>query len=337
MKDDGTTKIAFNNIRGVKSKHYDLNHFVQTNHIDIMGLAETFLKNNEQVNIKGYNWVGKNRINNVKKSQGGIGFLIRDNMKILDDNVFDSKMDSYERLWIKVQFTESPDSVYYLATVYFPCEGTDRPLTDEIYVCLLSECLKIEQNDDTANIVVMGDFNGKIGLNPLNEDQTVDYNGQGLLNFCDATDLEILNLNDKCTGVYTWVRNQQRSVLDYVCVSQNVIDRLDNILIDDKGVYHLGSDHNMIITTLKSNYPSSSNNKPVSNSRDDIYWNIKPNQDWGPFNEALNTKFHNWDPSILSANEAWSEWKQYVISVAKETIGCKHKIISVKHGSIKTF
>ncbi len=315
-------KIAFNNIQGVKSKQYDLKHFVKTNHIDIIGLVETFRKDDQQVHVNGYNWVGKNRINDVKKSQGGIGFLIKDNVSILDDNVFDTKMDRYERLWVKVQMSESTDSVCYIAVAYFPCEGTDRPLTDEIYVSLLSEVLKLQQNDPNANVIVMGDFNGKIGKNPLNEDQSVNYNnGQGLLDFCDAGDLSILNLSDKCTGVYTWVRNKQRSVLDYVCVSQNVINILDNVLIDDEGIHHLGSDHNMIVMTIK--YTNNTVSKDIS--KGDFYWNIKPNQDWGPYKEALNTKFHNWDPINLSANEAWNEWKDGIISAAKETIGCKYK------------
>jgi hypothetical protein len=122
-------KITFNNIRGEKSKHYDLYNFVHSNHVNIAGLAETFLKDQDQIKMKGYNWVGKNRFNNVKKSQGGIGFLIKDSVKLLDDNVFNTKVDNYERLWIKVQFTESTDSVYYIAVTYFPCEGINRSPT----------------------------------------------------------------------------------------------------------------------------------------------------------------------------------------------------------------
>jgi hypothetical protein len=170
----------------------------------------------------------------------------------------------------------------------------------------------------------MGDFNGKIANNVRNKDKTIDYNGQGLLDFCNAADLAILNLHEKCIGVYTWFRNQQKNVLDYVCVSQGVLDKMDSFLIDDDGRYHLGSDHNMIVTDLKSNCNLNKKNES-KNASDDVYWNIQPNQDWGPFRELLNSKLKNWNPNNLSANEAWDEWKHCVISTAKESIGCKHK------------
>lgn len=130
-------KIAFNNVRGCKSKKYDINRFVDSNHINVLGMAETFLKDKENISIQGYNWIGKNRPTDIKKSQGGIGFLIKDNIVILDDNVLDTRSDEYERFWIKLRITDSPDSVYFMAVAYFPCEGTNRTLTDELYVSFI--------------------------------------------------------------------------------------------------------------------------------------------------------------------------------------------------------
>jgi len=325
VKDNNVIKIAFNNLRGLKSKNLDVKHFITSNNIQITGLVETFLKEHDQVKIKGYNWVGKNRKKDFKKSQGGIGFLIKDNIQIVDDNVLESKIDSYERLWIKVQLNESPDSTYFIATAYFPCEGTDRPLTDEIYVCLMSEILQIQQHDEDAKIIVMGDFNGKIGNNPRNEDKDVDYNGNGLLDLCDATDLTILNLSDKCTGVYTWFRNHQKGVLDYICVSQSVLDIFDSMLIDEQAEFHLGSDHNMLLVDLKQNISNDhrkSSNKTVN---ENLIWNIKNDQNWEPFQKLLSSKFTDWDPINMSANEAWNNWKDKVIFAAKESIGTKTK------------
>jgi hypothetical protein len=34
---------------------------MKDNHIDVFGIAETFLNNDEQVLINGYKWIGKNR------------------------------------------------------------------------------------------------------------------------------------------------------------------------------------------------------------------------------------------------------------------------------------
>ena len=59
---------------------------------------------------------------------------------IIDDNLFNSAEDDYERMWVKVKVANN--SFVYLACVYFPVEGTDPNLSDELYNQILSEVLK---------------------------------------------------------------------------------------------------------------------------------------------------------------------------------------------------
>ncbi|XP_071960018.1 uncharacterized protein [Antedon mediterranea] len=313
-------KIAYNNIRGYKSKKYDIQKFVNINKINLFGIVESFLKDKEEIQIKGYNWIGKNRSSYTKKSQGGIGFLIRDDIKIIDDNVLDTRCDTLERLWVKVQFNSSTNSIYYIALVYFPCEGTDRNLTDEMFVSLLAENLEISQNDNDAKIIILGDFNGKIGHLINDGDESINYNGQGLIDFSNDGDLFILNGSEKCTGVFTWVKNQHKSVLDYGLVSANIQKDINEFMIDDQCNFHIGSDHNMIIIDM--NVESFNNNNTIPETFKQR-WDIKYNHDWTTFQEDLESKFTNWDPAHLNANEAWESWKRLVVSAAEETIGYK--------------
>ena len=62
--------------------------------LDIIGLAETHLKNSEKLQIAGYRWFGQNRENVHRKAKcgsGGVGFLVKEHIlnefdcKILDD------------------------------------------------------------------------------------------------------------------------------------------------------------------------------------------------------------------------------------------------------------
>ncbi|XP_071959459.1 uncharacterized protein [Antedon mediterranea] len=147
-------KIAFNNVNRVKSKIYEIDHFLKDNSIQILGLAETFLQNDQTIDINSYKWIGKNR---KSKNGGGIGFLISEAITIMDDNYFDPH-DDYERLWIKVKLN---NNIIYIAVAYFPVEGTDACLSDELYNQLLSEILQIE-NEKAAHILIMGDFNARI-------------------------------------------------------------------------------------------------------------------------------------------------------------------------------
>ena len=137
-------------------------------------------------------------------------------MNIFDDNVFETRNDSFERFWIKVQVALTIRCIILLSHTSLVKEvGTNPDLTDDLYVNLLSEVLGIQGNDEHANIVILGDFNGKIGSHKTNGDSDINYNGQCLLNFCDDSDLTILNCSDLCSGTFTWFKNQHKSVLDY--------------------------------------------------------------------------------------------------------------------------
>ena len=63
---------------------------------------------------------------------------------------------------------------------------------------------------------VLGDFNGHLGY--LGE-QEENENGKQINKFIEETGLLLMNIDTKCTGVYTWERGQQRSVIDLVMVN----------------------------------------------------------------------------------------------------------------------
>ncbi|XP_033127437.1 uncharacterized protein LOC117125145 [Anneissia japonica] len=190
-----------------------------------------------------------------------------------------------------------------------------------MYVALLAESIEISQNNEEAKIIILGDFNDKIGSLITNGDDTTNYNGQGLIDFSNDSDLHIVNCSDKCTGKFTWFQNQHKSILDYGLVSNNVYDNIKEFLIDDHGIFNLGSDHNMI--TIEMDIQPTHKIQTVKTI--DYCWNIKHDQDWIPFQEDLVSRFNNWDPDQLSANEAWDTWKSRVLFSAKNTIGYKNK------------
>ena len=77
----------------------------------------------------------------------------------------------------------------------------------------------MEDKRDDLNCLIMGDFNGHVGL--LGDHET-NVNGVRLLNFGEKHGLVILNADDKCEGVYTRVQGETRSVLDYYLVNEGM-------------------------------------------------------------------------------------------------------------------
>ena len=151
-------------------------------------------------------------------------------------------------------------------------------------------------------------------------DLDVNFNGQSLIDFCDDSELIMLNGSDKCRGIHTRTQNDQVSVVDYALVSENVYEATYELYIDDYGLFHLGSDHNILLMTVKKSPLTETN---YQNTSEKIYWNIP--QDWGEFKEKIGEVFDDWDPKKLNANDAWDQWKSKMLNVTTEILGQKKK------------
>lgn len=313
--------VAFNNVNRVKSKIYDIKKFIVEQNIDIFGIAETFLKFEEGINVNGFRWYGKNR---SCKGGGGVGFLVSDKLIVVDDDLCNSQSDDFERLWIRVKIN---DVFVNLAVVYFPVEGSNPDLVNEIYNQLLSEIIQIENEseDDVPYIMIMGDFNGRIGDNIVGGDPVLNSNGECLLNFSKDACLNIVNCSRKCYGKITWFRHPHSSCIDYVLSSDSIDKCIDKMIVDEERNFHLGSDHNVLVTYLK--FKSNGNvfkNHDVKNR----VWNITGDQDWSAYKNSISDHFDDWEVYLAGnplsdVNTLWENWKEKLLSVANNVIGCK--------------
>lgn len=309
--------IAFNNVRGCKSKLYEIEKLCHDKSIKIFGLAETFLKNEELLHIQDYKWIGKGRSGSEKKGGGGVGFLVKDDITILDDNFVNSKCDDFERIWIKVGYNQNS---VYCAVAYFPVEGTNLALTEELHNQILSEVIQINDLEDDPQIVILGDFNGKIGNYISNGDPLINKNGQALINFSNDSGLIILNSTRLCSGRFTWFRNDKQSILDYILVSYSALDNVNNMLIDDERVYNLGSDHNLLFLNFELKYKL--NKQKLSNNK--LCWDIKPNHDFTAFKEKTKDVFQDFVINDDDNSDTiWYNWKERLLRAAKDSIGVK--------------
>ena len=317
-------RVAFNNVNRVKPKIYELTRFLIENNINIMGVAETFLEHEQCININGYKWVGKNRLK--KGGGGGVGFLVSDDICITDDDLCNSQSDSYERLWIKVKIGNKD---IHLAVAYFPVQGTNPDLVNELYNQILGEVIQIEQTNDGVDphILIMGDFNGRIGDKIYGGDPVRNSNGECLLDFVKHAHLEIINCNRKCKGKITWFRHPHSSTIDYFLSSYITESHIIDMVIDEERLLNLGSDHNMLITNLKfKSVRNRSNDHEESIDQASCHWNISKDQNWSSYQSALEEAFSDWDPTgFQDIDLLWDNWKNKLIHVTSEVIGFKNK------------
>ncbi|CAG2219500.1 unnamed protein product [Mytilus edulis] len=191
----------------------------------------------------------KTRANN--RFFGGLAVLVKKNIK---PYVKILKNTCTDIMWIKLEkdfFGFQKD--LYMCVVYNPpsmssyTQGLDRDITE----CLEQETAKYMK---MGNVLLCGDFNARIANSPdyiLNDDQsylplfdnypidkqilkrqssdtTIDSRGKSLLDLCILNQLRILNgrvLGD-VFGKYTCYTPNGSSVVDYVMVSESILDQI---------------------------------------------------------------------------------------------------------------
>ena len=105
---------------------------------------------------------------------------------------------------------------------------------------------KAKDNDEA--ILVLGDFNGHIGI--LGH-QKENQHGKIVLKWIEEDGLTLLNLDEKCEGIYTWSRGDQKSVIDYALVNRKMYNHFVEMKIDENKEEFDESDHHLISIKFK--------------------------------------------------------------------------------------
>ena len=90
-----------------------------------------------------------------------------------------------------------------------------------------------EMREQGKMILVMGDFNGRIGAG-RGGDEVINANGRRFLAWNTECDLAVLNSGDKCTGKWTWSSKDKQSTIDYMVVSKEDEHQVTKMTVDDE-------------------------------------------------------------------------------------------------------
>ena len=199
-------KIMYANIRGIKGKRSSLIEHLECEKPQIFLLTETLLPTNSGIQITGFTFFGKSRLN---KKGGGIGILISDEIKNLIS--LHTSERNLEIMWIGIR--RKNHHPLFIGCYYGKQETrcNKEEITEEMR--LLSE--EIEELKHEGNILIFMDGNGKVGL--LGEEKS--RNGILLEEVFEAQDLTLMNKNKICTGKITRQNTKnanENSAIDFV-------------------------------------------------------------------------------------------------------------------------
>ena len=245
---------------------------------DIWCISETHLRNNESIIIPGYSSFMFNRVlTHVNAITGSGGVCILVNHKITaeyDIAIVDKCIDGV----LGLSFTDVvTNSQIVIFCCYLPPENSLWGREPNMFFYHLTTQLYTLADADV--ILLCGDFNSRIGNKCDNMDhdnvphrETIDLttnrNGDIFIDFLIASKMCVLNgRGDNTRDNFTFINTRGKSVVDFMCVRHNEIDKFVNFsvstmseLISKYNLYGiLGtkckiSDHSLLCVDIQSDY-----------------------------------------------------------------------------------
>ena len=241
-------KILTINVRGIKGKLTSLTSALNTHGTHIAAITETLLGNNEKITIPGYTWKGKNR---EKKKGGGVGFLIRDDIKNLTTDI-QIETSHTEIKWIRLKCKEN----IAIGVFYGKQENINQDDADDQFNELTTQTnLMINE----GQVILMGDMNAKIESEDNSNKQEPSRNGKLLIQYTEATNTLIINKSKTHSGIWTRTNKQgtKKSLIDYIIMSEQIANQTKESETDEqKSLAIRGknpTDHNTITATVNIN------------------------------------------------------------------------------------
>ena len=164
-----------------------------------------------------------------------------------------------------------------IVQIYAPTNEADEDTKEEFYEILQRTLDDIPKHD---MVVVMGDWNAKVGYRTSGEDRTVGKhvlrgdrsdNGERAVQFCTANNLALVStmFPHKDIHKYTWVApgGRAKNQIDHIAVSA----RFKRTVTDTRAYRgaDIGCDHNLVIAGLKLKLSRAAKGKNLTVKYDD--------------------------------------------------------------------
>lgn len=211
--------------------------------LDCIGLVETFLKGEEQINIPNYEFFGQNRKilkKGAKCGSGGIGVLIKKSiLKSVNVKVLKSITEGI--MWISLTCKKSNKAIINLCVCYLPPEYSSRA-TDPIkfFEELLTQVYDMQNKGEFC---IFGDFNCRTGslkdyieaIDEVGDREVIDLDvnkyGEHFIEFLVNANCCMLNGRNTSDNNFTSVSNKGLAVVDYCIVGYECMKNFCNFKV----------------------------------------------------------------------------------------------------------
>ena len=244
-------KVWFQNVRGLKSKMESLQDKLDEVCPTLIGITESHLLEEEDVKFDGYAEPFRNDRDNLG---GGIVIAVRKEIKDIC-TVVEKWRDVGESLWIAI---DNGKVKIRVGVVYAPQESRTTAESLKTFYEHISEQVQ-QARERKQRVLIMGDFNGKIGEEVKGNRPEKTKGGRLLLKMAKQEKLIILNTTEICEGLWTRTEGESRSVIDYILTDDESVEGVQSMMVDEnKELSPVGyvenkmtySDHNVLLASM---------------------------------------------------------------------------------------
>ena len=271
----------------------------------------------EDIKIDGY----ESRPMNRDEHGGGVMVLVKEE---LDNIVVDVEKQNEvgETMWMTL--TNGRNDIR-LGVIYAPQESKTNVAQLKVMYKGLTKQIE-EARKRKQHVVMVGDFNCKVGDAVEGNKEEVSKGGKMLLNLANKQNMKIVNSSKKCKGVWTRTDGTKKSVLDYILINKEDEEMVKQMIIDeDREItpYHKDGGRTIFTDhyTVKLEVNWNMRYKPGENKRTVI--SVKNNQEFERKTSATNLR-DIWK-TTANLQEKYSEWSQKVVEIANSTYTQKKK------------
>ena len=251
-------KIYYQNVGGLKSKLDLLQEMIDDYQPALVCIVETHMQKEEEIQIPGYSLVYRN---DRSGNSGGILIGVRDNIKNISLELTQENKVG-QSLWVLLTNTKKKIRI---GVIYAPQENVTPNNELKLMYEDIREQIKIVK-EEKQQILIIGDFNAKIGEAVEDNKKQVTKGRRQLLKLSNKENMIILNtVKEKCKGVWTRVQGEEKSITDYVLTDASSANTVKKMKTDEEKQYGLHklckntatnenrkiySDHNSILINL---------------------------------------------------------------------------------------
>jgi len=216
-----------------------------------LGVSETHRRGTEELVLNGYKFVAQGTEEGAHRS--GVGLLL--------NKTAQKAFQGYNPVSDRIICVKFQTMVGYLVVIQVYAPTADAAAEDiEAFYCLLQTA--VSEQRDASFLVVMGNYNAKVGTDwdnaggALGKFGTGDLNkaGERLIQFVNANRFEIANTcfkQVKASRLWTWESpgGRTRNMIDHILVSSKWRGSITNARVYPSA--DVGSDHQLIAASIR--------------------------------------------------------------------------------------